>query len=194
MAKAKAKVSKLSVEGRAESNYEFYRIVAGQMNGACQAIGYHGRHRIAAAAGKSVEEAVAEVKGELGKRSAALRQTRNNGMPTAAEYREALVAASVALPDGATTVLRIHSQQPGATATFAELARRSGEDEAGIARAYGRMGRSLEGMLNLSFESDGFDRQLATMQSFAVIEPSQHRSKAALRLRTQVVEALNSLE
>jgi len=179
-----------SANGRIDLEYLHYRIIAGQREGKCQAIAYVGREKIDAVASESVTIAVDTMKQSLNERLAHLRRQRVDGIPTEAEYREGLMALDTAMQEDVLALLKLHCRRPDAIATFGEMARIADLDEPVVADTYARIGRRLGGLLDFSPDPDGVSPDMAPALSFALVEPPAGRRSTALRLRPEVLFAL----
>ncbi|MGF7159861.1 hypothetical protein FHS85_001480 [Rhodoligotrophos appendicifer] len=181
------------VEGRVEIDHGLYRIVAGAQKESCKAIAYLGLKTIQAAEAETLEEAIAALKLSLDDRVKDLCQLRVNGVPTSTEFGEAFVALQGAGLKPAIALLRLHSRRPNASASVAKLASLVEKDESAVITAYRRLGKKLVEVLAFSPEAEGANGVEASLLSFAVRERSDP-SGQSFRLRTEVVEAIRSLE
>lgn len=179
-----------STDGRIDMNYFHYRIIAGQREGKCQAIAYVGRQKIDSVTGESVTIAVDTMKQSLDERLAHLRRQRVDGVPTEAEYREGLMALDTEMQEDVLGLLKLHGQRPGATASFGDMARLNDLEEPAIADTYARAGRRLGNLLNFSPDPDGVTPEMAPALSFALAEPTAAKRSPVLRLRPEVLLAL----
>jgi len=171
-------------------DYFHYRIIAGQREGKCQAIAYVGRRKIDSVTGESVTIAVDTMKQSLDERLAHLRRQRVDGVPTEAEYREGLMALDTAMQEDIIGLLKLHGQRPDATASFGDMARLTDLDEPAISDTYAHLGRRLGNLLNFSPDPDGVTPEMAPALSFALVDPTAARRSPALRLRPEVLLAL----
>lgn len=92
---ATALIKKNTVAGRVEREYRLYRIVAGEVGETCKAVAYLGMggiRPVEAVEATSVDEAVSLMKDVLEARLATMRLKRRDGIPSAAEFHEALAA------------------------------------------------------------------------------------------------------
>lgn len=178
---------------RIDTYHFLYRIIAGQRESKCQAIAYVGRQKLDAIAGETVALAVEAMKQSLDERLSHLRRQRVDGVPSEAEYREGLLALTAVMQDDVLVLLRLHRLRPAARASLNELARASGQNEGRIAECYARLGRRLGDLLQYSPHTEGRHSALAPMATFAFLEPHSRNGSAVLRLRPEVVEALQLL-
>lgn len=181
------------VKERTEATHRHFRIVAGRHgDNACQAIAYLGMARVAAIGGTTVAAAVSSLRAALDERCDRQRRARISGVPTSAEFREALMAIDPSRTDPALALLTQHSHRPGAVVTMSDLARFTGNDESTLKSMYGRLGRKLAGILAFSPEQEGLDRSMLPMLTFATLEELGAGRGGALRLRPEVVSAIAS--
>lgn len=188
------KRSERSTERRIDIAHHHYRIVGGQGNGSCQAIAYIGKRKIYTTAGETVAAAVESLKVTLDEHLARLRQERVGGVPSACEFREALLALVPELPEKTIGLLVVHSRLPRAVATIGDLSRCSGQDEVMIGAGYARLGRKLSALLNFFPEPNGLDQAFTPVLTFAFVEMRPDKAGAALRLRPEVFAALGDLD
>ncbi len=178
---------------RIEIDHHRYRIVAGKRKGSFQAIAYLGRRLVESSTGDSVELAVESLKTSLDQRLARLREGRSGDVPSEAEFGEALTVVGAELPSSTMEVLALHSRLPGAASTLSDLARRADSDEATVAAAYARLGRRLAVLLDYAPTSEDSEQRLAPISTFATVDGDAAGSSPLLRLRPEVVAALDAI-
>lgn len=178
------------IEERLEVEHFRYRIVAGQRDGACQAVAYLGRRKIYTTGGETVDAAVAAVKRILDEHLVRLARERVDGVPSEAEFREALLVVDMALPEQVVRLLSAHSRCPGGAATLSDLARLSGWDEATVKLKYVQAGRQIANLLGFSPRPNKRERPFAPILTFAGLDLTDGSAAAILRLRPEVIAAL----
>jgi hypothetical protein len=183
-----------STAERIDIDHHHYRIVAGQREGKCQAVACVGHQKVDTVTAESVALAVDAMKHILDERLSHLHRQRINGVPTEQEYREGLVALKAVMPDGEIDLLGRHSHRPGATASLSELARAAGQEQVRIAESYARLGRRLGNLLQFVPNVEGIDPALAPIAAFALVDPTSRKGDETLRLRPEVIEALQMLK
>jgi hypothetical protein len=183
-----------SASVRIDIAHHRYRIIAGQREGTCHAIAYLANRKIESLNGETVESAVDALKGVLDERMVRLRRDRVDGVPSAQEFCEALMALDEAGLKPVITLLAVHSRRPDAAATMEELARLAGRDESTIATDYMRFGRKLGAFLDFVPEVNGYDRTLAPMLTFTVPETQPKKAGPVLRLRSEMLDAFRTLD
>jgi hypothetical protein len=183
-----------SASVRIEFAHHHYRIIAGQREGTCHAIAYLANRKIESLNGETVEAAVDALKGALDERMVRLRRDRVDGVPSAQEFCEALMALDEAGLKPVIALLAAHSRRPDAAATVEELARLADKDESTTATVYMRFGRKLGAFLDFVPEVNGYDRTLAPMLTFAVPETQPKKGGPVLRLRPEMLEAFRTLD
>lgn len=182
-----------SVSGRIEVTHGSYRILAGELKGRCKAVAYLGTWKIDECDGKTKEDAVDALKRLLDERAGELRRGRSGPVPSADEYREALMALQAGQYRTVLKLLAAHGRRPELMITAAELARISETDESAAIAAYVRLGRALGSFLEFSPDTAGCDRALVPVLTFAAVETLPGRGGTALRLRPEVAAALDAL-
>lgn len=192
MASKKNRESSASV--RIDITHHHYRIIAGQREGTCHAIAYLANRKIESLNGETVEAAVDTLKAALDERMVRLRRDRVDGVPSAREYWEALMALDEAGLKPAIALLVVHSRRPDAAATMEDLARVADRDESATAAIYTRFGRKLGAFMDFVPDVNGFDRTLAPMLTFAVLETQPKKVGPVLRLRPEMLEAFHTLD
>lgn len=148
---ATALVKKNTVAGRVEREYRLYRIVAGEVGETCKAVAYLGMagiRPVEAVEASSVDEAVSLMKDVLEARLATMRLERRDGIPSAAEYHEALAALPATTREGLRG-LHIERLDPLAKeSSLATLSMRTQRDAAAIVdelrKAAGRLADLLD--------------------------------------------------
>jgi hypothetical protein len=183
-----------SASVRIDIAHHHYRIIAGQREGTCHAIAYLANRKIESLNGETVEAAVDALKGALDERMVRLRRDRVDGVPSAQEFCEALMALDEAGLKPVIALLAAHSRRPDAAATVEELARLADKDESTTATVYMRFGRKLGAFLDFVPEVNGYDRTLAPMLTFAVPETQPKKGGPVLRLRPEMLEAFRTLD
>jgi len=183
-----------SASVRIDIAHHHYRIIAGQREGTCHAIAYLANWKIESLNGETVEAAVDALKGALDERMVRLRRDRVDGVPSAQEFCEALMALDEAGLKPVIALLTAHSRRPDAAATVEELARLADRDESTTATVYMRFGRKLGAFLDFVPEVNGYDRTLAPMLTFAVPETQPKKGGPVLRLRPEMLEAFRTLD
>lgn len=119
-------------------------------------------------------------------------QDRVDGVPSEAEFREALLALDAVEPTETMRLLIEHSRLPGGVATMGDLVRRSSRDEDSAVTDYARLGREVGTMLNFAPGPDGLERSLAPLLTFSVLETSSDGASVKQRLRPEVLAALGA--
>lgn len=175
------------VEGRIDTSYHRYRIVGGEQGGECHAIAYLGRRKVYATTGETVAAAVASLERMLDEHIERLARERADGVPSAVEYREALLALDAVVPEETMGIMAEHSRLPGGVATIGDLARRSDRDEKTMMTDYARVGRKLGALLAFTPRQEGLGRAITPILTFAVVETSSNEVSTTLRLRPQVL-------
>ncbi|MFP4004532.1 MAG: hypothetical protein ACLFV8_12200 [Alphaproteobacteria bacterium] len=163
------------------------------MKGRCKAVAYLGTWKIDECDGKTKEDAVDALKRLLDERAGELRRGRSGPVPSADEYREALMALQAGQYRTVLKLLAAHGRRPELMITAAELARISETDESGAIAAYVRLGRALGSFLEFSPDTAGCDRALVPVLTFAAVETLPGRGGRALWLRPEVAAALDAL-
>lgn len=179
---------------RIDIAHHHYRIIAGKREGVCQAIAYLANRKIDSINGETVEAAVDALKGALDERTVRLRRDRVDGVPSAQEFCEALMALDEAGLKPAIALLAVHSRRPDAAATMEDLARLADRDESATAAIYTRFGRKLGAFLDFVPEVNGYDRTLAPMLTFAVLEMQPKKVGPVLQLRPEMLAAFHNLD
>lgn len=179
---------------RIDVAHHHYRIIAGQRERVCQAVAYLANRKIHSINGETVEAAVDALKGALDERMVRLRGDRVDGVPSAQEFCEALMALDEAGLKPAIALLAVHSRRPDAAATMEELARLADRDESATETVYARFGRKLGAFLGFVPAVNGYDRTLAPMLTFAVPETRPKKAGPVLRLRPEMLEAFRTLD
>ena len=171
-----------------------YLIVGGRRNAENAAIGYLGNKRMAAASAESVEAAVEKVRSALDEHAASLRSERVDGVPTEAEYREALVVLYPKLSKPVAAALGAHTRLPQSSTTLRDLASRLGSSERSLRQGYAKLARGMGTMLAFEPAADGDERVWQPLLSLAFVVPQREGSDPLLTLRPELLAALRKAE
>lgn len=178
---------------RIDIPYGLYRIIAGRRTDAWYAIGYLGMRKIDVAMGDSLDDAISRMKQLLDQRLSALHRRRIDGVPSAAEFKEALDAMYPKLPERMAALVALHSRLLRASASLRDLSRRSGLDEAVILADYIRFGRRVGQALQFAPRENRLPRALWPILTVGEVDVSaQNRSDTVIKLRRQILEALGA--
>lgn len=150
------------------------RIVAGELKGRCVARLFLGERQILEPERDSVAAAIAAVRAAIEERHRERLARRKNGVPTAAEFAEALELMAGDLPDGHRGMLRAHRCAPGRTLTSREIARAGGYADFEAANLqYGLLGRRIAELLNYRPDRRRSDNQPIWTKTLAAGQPHQ---------------------
>ncbi len=178
---------------RVELQYGLYQSIGGEVGASFKAVAYVGRRRVAESSGEAADSTISSLKSYLDIRSANHRQGRKEGVPTAAEFRDALASLRPDVPLPVMELLTTHSKLPGEAATLSQLAKISlGCTPSAVEIEYLRIGRKLSKLLEFSPETNGISGQLATM--FVLATPQKSAREDAWKLRRELCEALAELD
>lgn len=186
--------SAAAVADRTIVEHGAYQIIAGRRQGECAAVGYLGNKRIATATGDSVDAAVSAVSQALDVRVSGLRAERLDGVPTEAEYREALGGLYRGLPSRMKAMLETHCRMPGAATALSDLARRFGVSENTVKLGYGKLARGLSGVLDFAPVDDSIERRLLPLLCLGTIAASASGDRQLLHLSPELVGALRAVQ
>lgn len=176
-------------DARRDELIGLYRLIAGHTAGGCQASIYAGMRRIARVEDETVEAAFQKAALLLQDRMAEMRRARMDGIPSAAEYQDALDATPIRGSSRLVALLNAHAGRADATASLAELAKVIGADEATVRLEYGRLGRKLGAWLDLPTTGGTLNRDIAPVLSFATVSAAPGAA-LTITLRPAIIEAL----
>lgn len=136
---------------RIEREFRLYRIVAGNLGDTCKAVAYLGNggaRPVETVEAASIDDAVTRLMDVLAARLAEMRASRINGIPTAAEFQEALAALPAPLREKL-RFYRIDALDRNATGSpLATLSMRTKTGPAAIVDDLRKIGRKLGELLD----------------------------------------------
>lgn len=177
---------------RIDIQHGYYRVVGVMRGPGALSVAYAGMTRIAEGEGAQPKDAVADVIHALDARLARFLSSRDaDGMPSEAEYRDAIDAIPIAGSESLLRLLRFHGRRPGHAATAAQIARMATVDEKTVWFEYGRLGRKLHAFLKLAKLKKAASGERFTVESFAVVSRADEQSPWVITLRPAFVAALS---
>jgi len=194
MAKTATPIQKKRVAHRVERDYRLYRIVAGDLGDRCKAIAYLGMGDIAPVEpveAPSVDEAVALMEAALEARLGDMRRDRREGIPTAAEFHEAISALPATIREDIRS-LQIERLDPQSSQPVLDaLSRRTQVQGATIVDKLRKAARKLGDLLDA--RPDGAEKGADPLLLLATLEDADSKALPALTFHPEFGEALASL-
>lgn len=177
---------------RIDIAYKYYRIIAGEQDGACRAIAYIGMRRVAESRGDTIDGAVTSVRSGLEALAKERRLERRDGVPTAVEFKEALEFLQPGIPTPLLDILSAHRRRPQQRATVQQLASlRVGWNADEIEAECAKLGRKLSKLVEFLPRTSELNKALLPMLVIAV--PDEGIGGVGWRLRPEITEALGIL-
>jgi hypothetical protein len=173
-----------------ETTYRQLRIVAGIQKDRCVAIAYRAGKKFLQSEGDDVSSAIANLKAGIDELQSKRETLRPDGVPTAEEYRDALLRIYQFVNPVQQSALFRHAGKPQAWASFAELAKQLDTDPELIQRAYAKIGRYLGNILN--YEPDPGDLRKPLQPILVIAEPKEDDGELTWILRPNLVAALEA--
>jgi hypothetical protein len=178
---------------RSDIDYGLYRIIAGEQAKSFKAIAYVGMRKIAETTGDNADAAINSLKAFLDVRAAKRKQERETGVPSSAEFKEALEALRPSMPQQLIDILFTHRRLPDDTAAMLQLVRISSAWTPAVMEVeYARLGRKISRLLEFSPLANGIEPQLMPIVVLATPKGSVHTR--TWKLRPQVAAALDELK
>lgn len=177
---------------RLEESYGPFRIIAGVVNKSPQAIAYLGSRVAYRTEAESPETAAETLRKVLEANRAKHVAQRVDGVPVAAEYRDALASLLPRIDPVVLHQLRHHLRFGPAT-TMETLGKVTGQLEEEAERHYVRLGRLLSRVLDFSPDTQGSGKQARPIFAFATQTEAPEGSARGWRLRREAAEGFAAL-
>jgi hypothetical protein len=177
---------------RIDTEHRRYRIIGGKRAGAGHAIAYLGMRKIEERSAESTDAAIAALREVLDLRVEKLQADRVEGVPSEAEYDEALQVLQAELPEQTMAVLAFLSRLPEGAATVPEIAFRLERSESAVATGATRIGKKLGALLDFAPDTEGVERAMMPLLTFAKVETRREKAPALIRLRPEILATLRA--